>query len=239
MPWCMQACAKTLHHIAPSEASSMRAHVEQCMRTQRALQADSSAKRGGCFEVVVQHGLWSTAGRTGRHLRANRSREGLPSAPPTSTCSAACFRGRQTHRTHHHGGALPGLLDTLAASPPPTHRARPEPALPARRPAPRCRRADAQLPPAGGQQAQDDAPEAPPALAAAGARLTSTRSSCLAADSDSMPGSAAAIFLNSACARRGARLGLAREEGGLGGRGSGVGGDPSSRKPAASRSLGR
>ena len=37
----------------------------------------------------------------------------------------------------------------------------------------------------------------------AGDRLTSTRSSCLAADSDSMPGSAAAIFLNSACARKG------------------------------------
>ena len=30
-------------------------------------------------------------------------------------------------------------------------------------------------------------------------RLTSTRSSCLVADSDSMPGSAAAIFLNRAC----------------------------------------
>ena len=39
-------------------------------------------------------------------------------------------------------------------------------------------------------------------LEALSLRLTSTRSSCFVADSDSMPGSAAAIFLNRACGVR-------------------------------------
>ena len=49
------------------------------------------------------------------------------------------------------------------------------------------------------QQAHPEAAAAPFPVFAAADKFTSTRSSCFAADSDSMPGRAAAIFRNRAC----------------------------------------